>query len=320
MDRATALDAAVDAYLTHLGVLGRSTKTIAAWTTSLRLFATWCAARGVTTAGALTLAVVTAYQEHLRARPARFGGRLSLASQQAYLTAVRGLCRWLSARGACSVDAGRIELPRGPRRLPRGVLSPQLVEQVLAQPDVRTSCGLRDRALLELLYSTGLRVSEACGLGVYDVDGARGVAFVRSGKGGRDRVVAVSARAAAWVRRYCDQARGRFVHLAGADAARLFLCRQGGALKPKWVSELVGRYLRSGGYAGPGACHVLRHSMATQMLVDGASVRHVQEQLGHAQLDTTAVYTRVAIEDLKAVHGRTHPAERGGSSAPQCDE
>jgi len=183
------------------------------------------------------------------------------------------------------------------------------MERVLRQPRTGTVLGLRDRALLELLYSTGLRRAEAARLRLGEVDAARRVVVVRAGKGQRDRVVPIGQRALRWVARYLRRSRPGLVQ--GADPGWLFLSRRGTPLRLNRLSERVSGHVRRVGLGKGGSCHLFRHTMATVLLEGGADVREVQVMLGHTNLATTARYTHVAIGRLQVVHARAHPAERG---------
>jgi integrase/recombinase XerD len=180
-------------------------------------------------------------------------------------------------------------------------------EALLAAADPATPVGLRDRAMLELLYSTGLRRTEVANLRRYDADLARLTLFVHEGKGGRDRVVPLGARAAAWLDRYLMEARPR---LLGGTSEALFVTDWGQPVTPEQVATAVRRAKARAGVKKPGACHLLRHACATHMLDNGADVRFIQALLGHASLATTERYTHVAITRLQEVHARTHPAAR----------
>jgi integrase/recombinase XerD len=179
---------------------------------------------------------------------------------------------------------------------------------VLAQPDLARPLGVRDRALLETLYSTGIRRGELRRLALADLDPAQGHLFVRQGKGGRDRVVPIGRRALGWIARY--RAEVRPPHAARTGSATLFLTQRGRMFRDNRLSELVRRYVLAAGLGKAGSCHVFRHAVATLLLENGADLRVVQEILGHAHLATTALYTHVAIGRLKVVHTASHPAER----------
>jgi integrase/recombinase XerD len=197
-------------------------------------------------------------------------------------------------------------MPRPDRRLPEATLSVSEMAAVLSCPDVKRPLGLRDRAVLEVFYSCGLRRSELIDLQMRDVDFDRGTVFVRCGKGAKDRHVPIGERALFWLRLYIELARPGFDLVGTTDV--LFLSSVGTPLCPDWLSRKVRRYLAIAGVHKKGSCHLLRHTVATLMLEGGADIRYVAEMLGHARLETTQRYTRVSIDGLRAVHAATHPA------------
>jgi integrase/recombinase XerD len=173
--------------------------------------------------------------------------------------------------------------------------------------DAKTPQTLRDRALLETLYSTGLRRMELPGLRIYDVDLTRRLVNVREGKGGRDRVIPIGRRAAAWIDKYLVEARPQ---LMVADHDYLFVNDYGEPASPVFVAAKVKRYMLFAGIEKKtGSCHLLRHACATHMLDNGADIRFIQAMLGHADLSTTQIYTHVAIDKLREIHDATHPAK-----------
>jgi integrase/recombinase XerD len=188
------------------------------------------------------------------------------------------------------------------------VLSVSEVEKVLALPDVKDVFGLRDRALLETLYSTGVRRKELIGLGLFDIDTERGTLHVREGKGGRERVVPIGERARLWIDKYVSDARPEL--LVPPDTGVLFLTRFGEAFRPGPLTNLVRGYVDRAELGKTGSCHLFRHTLATVMLEHGADIRYIQEMLGHAELSTTEIYTQVSIRKLCAVYAATHPAAR----------
>jgi integrase/recombinase XerD len=233
----------------------------------------------------------------------------SWAGQVHALGALRGFGAWLvRTRRRRWNPAAELVLPRRPRRLPRAVLSAGEVERILGRLDTSSPLGLRDRAILETFYSTGLRRRELLSLRVDDVDIAEGEVRVHRGKGGRDRVVPIGRRALAWIQRYLQEVRPQ--HAARTGARELFLTKRGRRFRENRLSELVRRHLLAAQLGKSGSCHVFRHTMATLLLEGGADLRVVQEILGHAHLSTTALYTHVAIGRLKAAHRAAHPAER----------
>lgn len=222
--------------------------------------------------------------------------------------------KWLAKSGQIPFSpASEIEYPKTGLRLPRAVLSHAEVERTLATADVTTLVGLRDRAVLELLYSTGIRRMELEGLRLEDLNASSGTLFVRKAKGDKQRVVPVGERALAWLSKYLEDGRPELVTDPAQPA--LFLDKDGRPLSKRAVSALGKKMLRRANLGKSGAAHVFRHSAATAMLEGGADVRFVQELLGHASLLSTQVYTRVAISKLKAVHAATHPGARLGRPA-----
>ncbi len=297
-------------YLNWLAVRNYSPRTVTNAESSLSLFVVWCSARSLTRPSELTKPILERYQRHLY-HLRRPDGRpqLSFRSQHVRLSAVRGFFRWLVKQNALSANpASELELPRLPMRLPRDVLTVSEVERVMAQPDTRTAVGVRDRAILEVLYSTGVRRSEVVSLRLSDVDVERGTIMVREGKGRKDRMVPVGERALAWAARYVRDVRPEL--MMPPDPGALFLTTLGEQITPDWLTQAVRRYVKDADIGKSGACHIFRHTMATLMLEGGADVRYIQEMLGHVHLDSTQVYTRVSIRKLKAIHEATHPGAK----------
>jgi len=273
----------------------------------LRQFVAWCGVRDLSDPKDLTLSILERYRQTLYQARKADGQPRGIGAQIQALLAVKQFLRWATRMRLVAVDIGAaLELPRRPQHLPRGVLSESEVERVLAGPELRDPMGLRDRAILETLYSTGVRRAELLALQLRDVDAERGVVFVHEGKGKKDRVVPIGERALAWIQRYLDDVRPR--HALAIDTGTLFLTRRGRPLRSNRLTELVHRYIADAKLGKAGSCHLFRHTMATLMLEHGADVRYLQAMLGHAQLTTTELYTRVSIAQLKAVHQRTHPA------------
>jgi integrase/recombinase XerD len=181
-------------------------------------------------------------------------------------------------------------------------------EQVLGQPDVREPMGVRDRAILEVLYSTGIRRMEVLNLSVFDLDTERGTLMVRQGKGKKDRMVPIGEQAIAWLDRYLKDVRPELV--MPPDDGTLFLAVTGEELSPNRLTQLARNYVNAADTGKKGACHLFRHTMATVMLENGADIRYIQEMLGHVELSTTQIYTQVSIKKLQAVHALTHPTAK----------
>lgn len=296
----------VDGFCDWLAVRGYSRHTIDRYHVSLALFADWALERGVTQPREVTRPVVERYQRalfHLR-QPS--GRPLTFRSQTARLVALRQFFRWLArGHGVLINPTAELELPRVPRWQPRSAMTIAEVEDVLAQPNLNTPDGLRDRAVLEVFYSTAIRAAELASLNVFDLDVARGQVAVNAGKGGRSRVVPIAERAVGWCEKWLIDARPQLA--VPPDDGRLFLNNRGGPLSAKTLTAIARKHLDAAGIARSGACHLFRHTAATLMLEGGADIRFIQQLLGHAELSTTQLYTHVSIGALKAVHERCHP-------------
>lgn len=288
---------------------GTSRDSKKAMTVRLRKFIGWCSEREISRPGEVTTAILERYQRYLFHCKKADGQPLRRKTQNLYLIEVRSLFRWLRKQGHVLYDpAADLELMKVEKVLPRHVLRAEEVEQVLNSIDTTHPAGLRDRAIFEVFYSTGLRRAEIAGLHIRDLDAERGILMVRLGKGKRDRVVPIGERAVAWVMKYLEDVRPLWA-LAADDDGALFLSDRGGPLSPDTLTKIGRRRMEDSGlYQKGDACHVFRHSAATAMLEGGADIRFIAEFLGHAQISTTQLYTRVTIDKLKAVHEATHPA------------
>jgi len=237
------------------------------------------------------------------------------------LIVIRALFKWMAKNNLILFNpASEVDYPKVGFRLPKVVFTPAEVEQVLAQPDLGEPLGLRDRAILETFYSTGLRRMEVANLDLTDLDEGRGTLLVRQGKGDKDRVVPNGERAIAWVVKYLSD--GRPELLGDGATPALFVSRFGTRLTGSGLTKLANGYIRAADLGKNASCHVFRHSAATAMLENGADIRFIQEMLGHAKLTSTQVYTRVSIAKLKAVHTATQPAallevRRAGDKDPE---
>jgi len=294
-------------YLAHLAEKNYSPETVESRERLLGFFITWCEERGVLRPVEVDKKLLEAYQRKLFHHRKANGDPLCVGSQHLRLVQLRHWFAWMAKGGTLAFSpASELELPRVEKRLPRGVLSAREAETAVGMAEPYTTLGLRDRAMLETLYSTGIRRSELVGLALKDVDWERGTVLVRLGKGKKDRMVPIGERALAWVRKYRDEARPELM-LGRADEGVLFVSARGKALKAPSLTALAGDYVRKAGLGGRGACHLFRHTMATLMLENGADIRFIQEMLGHADLSATQIYTRVSIGKLKEVHTKTHP-------------
>ncbi len=298
----------VDAYLDHMRMLNRTPKAVLSQWHALKYFLRWAHERDLVYPGQFTFPTLERYQRFLwRYRKAN-GKPLSVSSQRGRLGAVKSLFSWLCREHVVEANpASDIELPRAEKRLPGEALSVAQIEAVLAMPDIADPLGIRDRAMLELFYSTGVRRVEVARLHLGDLNREKHILWVH-GKGQKDRVVPVGTRALQWVEKYIEDVRPLL--LVDPAEQALFLTGYGEAFNEDVLGRKVRDYiLASDPDRSHGGCHLLRHTCATHMLEGGADIRFIQQLLGHERLETTAIYTHVSIEQLKAVHAKTHPAE-----------
>ena len=303
----TGFAALVEAFCETLAVRGYSPATIDRYHVSLALFADWAVARGIEQPREVTRPVVERYQRSLLHLRQANGRPLTFRSQTARLVALRAFYRWLARTHRVLINpTAELDLPKVTRWQPRSAMTVAEVEDVMTQPDLNTPHGLRDRAILETFYSTGIRAAELATLHIYDLDPARGTLAVNAGKGGRSRVVPIGERAVRWCEKWTLDGRPRLA-VPPDDGDWLFVNNRGGQLSSKTLTAIARKHLDVAGITRPGACHLFRHTAATLMLEGGADIRFIQAMLGHAELTTTQLYTHVAIGPLKAVHERCHP-------------
>lgn len=296
----------VEAHCTWLAVQHYAAGTVASRRRALRTFIAWAGERGIDDPREVTKPILERYQHHLFYYRKDDGSPLVPGTQVNLLRAIKTFFKWATRENHILYNpASELDVPRVQRHLPRNILTVDDVAAILNEADPSTVTGLRDRALLELLYSTGLRRKEVGSLTRSDIDFMRQVVFVREGKGGRDRVVPLGARAGAWLQKYLLEARPQ---LTVNDANALFVTDYGDPVQGHYVAMRVKRYMAIAGIERPGAAHLLRHACATHMLEGGADIRFIQALLGHASLNTTEIYTHVSIEKLSAIHAATHPA------------
>jgi integrase/recombinase XerD len=297
----TADAALIDEFIDALWLAdGLSKNTLASYRSDLSLFAHWLATSNTSIVGAGETAI-NAYLSHLNSRP----GGIKSTSQRRLMATLRRCYRWLLDQGRLQADPLlNIDKPRPIQRFPK-TLSEKQVEDLLNAPDVNTPLGLRDRAMFELLYATGLRVSELVGVRLFEVSLNDNVVRVM-GKGSKERLVPLGQIAAEWLQRYISSARNELLKQHVSDA--VFVTARGSGMTRQMFWTLVKKYaLRVGIPQERISPHVLRHAFATHLLNHGADLRVVQLLLGHADISTTQVYTHVARERLKQLHRQHHP-------------
>jgi len=306
--RRDALSTCAADFLEHEKARSFSIRTVQVHDFHIARFIDFCEERGIVSVHDVTRPVVVRFQRFLFYYRAKTGRPLSASTQAMALGAVRSMFRYFTRAAVIHANpAADLEMPRRGMRLPKNTFTIDEVERILRAVDLENAMAIRDRAIIETLYSTGVRRTELCCLKVFDVDDERGILTVRQGKGNKDRVVPIGERALAWIRKYLDEERERCA--LEPDLLWLFLTEDGEALSPDWLSEAVRRHIDNAGIKKSGSCHIFRHTMATLMLEGGADIRHIQAMLGHASLESTQIYTRVSIEHLKKVHTMAHPAK-----------
>ena len=298
----------VPGYLRNLSVLNYSENTIEGRRDALKVFLLWCEERSITDPKAITKLMLESYQRHLWRWRKKNGKPLGVSTQRGRIGTVKDYFTWLMRQNHIPANpASELQMPRQEKRLPEQAMSLNEVQRVLNVPDVTDPLGIRDRAMLELFYSSAIRRSELAKLEVTDLNHDRQVFQIHKGKGNKDRVVPVGKNALHWIMRYLDEARPLL--LINAHERTLFLTSYGEAFNPDVISRMASQAIKDAGIQRGGSCHAIRHACATHMLEGGADIRFIQQLLGHVKLETTAIYTQVSIEQLKAVHAKTHPAE-----------
>jgi integrase/recombinase XerD len=285
----------------------------------LNAFIAWASDRGLLRPGEVTKAILERYQRWLFHYRKEDGDPLSFATQKAYLVPVRMWFKWLARHNHILYNpASELELPKPCRTLPRNILTASEAELVMNQPDVHDTLGLRDRAILETFYSTGMRRVELSNLTLYDIDRERGTVLVNQGKGKKDRIIPIGDRALAWVEKYKQESRPKLL-VGGKPTDLLFLTHFGEAFTLDRLSQMVQQYIAAADLGKQGSCHMFRHTMATLMLENGCDLRFIQMMLGHANLSTTQIYTQVSIKKLVEMHRATHPARLERSPGEAAD-
>lgn len=289
----------------YLQALKRAPATVNTYTSGLTPFFAFLDGQGITDLRAVRRNDVQAYQAHLIAC-----GRYVTWSVQVFMRALRRFYDFLEKTGKVLVNpAETLEQAKPENRLPRAVLTLTEIRRLLNTPDTSLPAGIKNKAILELLYSTGLRVGELCALTVHDVDTRNGFIRVNRGKGGKDRIVPLGHKAAKYISEYIHHIRGNQTR-RNRDERALFVNRNSNPLDRQNVQLMVKACARRAGIKKKITPHALRHTCATHMVADGANIVHVQRLLGHESLNTTQIYTRVAQREVKQTHARCHPRER----------
>lgn len=299
----------IDQWQTRLGERNYSERTLEAHKWALKTFLTWCEERDLRKALEITKPILESFQGWLFRYRKPDGQPLAIGTQRARLGAIQRFFAHLCKSNHLPANpAADLELPRKQQRsLPKG-LSREEIAAVFNVPDPRDPLGIRDRAILETLYATGARRSELINLDLNDLDQSGQTLLIRKGKGGKDRLLPIGKTALAWLENYLQKSRPKL--LLEITEQALFLSGYGERLSAGYLGNWVAKTIKAAGIEKQGSCHLLRHSCATHMHENGADIRVIQQLLGHARLDTTSIYTAVAITHLKEVYERTHPAAK----------
>jgi integrase/recombinase XerD len=305
---ATPLDSLLEKHLEDLLLKNYSEYTIKGRRVHIGFFLDWCAERAITEPVEVTRTVLESYQRHVFHYRKKNGEPLSFTGQHDRLVPLRVWFKWMARNHHILHNpASELELPRLGIRLPKAVLTANEAEQVMQQTRIHDPLGLRDRAILETLYSTGMRRLELVRLTLWDLDLERATVAIRQGKGKKDRIIPLGDRTALWVQKYLEESRPQLA--SEPDDKTVFLSNAGEPLSLDYLTEMVRGYVDAADLGKRGACHLFRHTMATLMLEGGADIRFIQAMLGHADLKTTQIYTHVAIRQLQEIHRATHPAK-----------
>jgi len=298
----------VEKYLEWLRMHNRTEAGVDSKWRELKPFLWWCRERGLNMPHEITRSMLESYQRWLWRYRKKNGQPLSSSTQRGRLGALKHFFSWLCKQRVLEANpASELELPRVEKRLPTEALTRGEIETLLSLPDITDPMGIRDRAMLELFYSTGIRRTEMTRLELLDLKAEKRLLAVRQGKGRKDRVVPVGTRALTWVEKYLSDVRPLLV--LSPDTKALFVSGYGEAFSPQVLGRIVIRYVQRADFGRTGGAHLVRHTCATHMLEGGADIRYIQQLLGHEKLETTAIYTEVSIVQLQAVHARCHPAE-----------
>jgi len=299
----------IEQFLDELQVRNYSSRTIDDYRYHLQLWRRFLRESKVHDLACVTEATIADFQRWLYYQPTRRGTARGVLNQNTVLAAVKSFFRFLKAEGKLVRDpAASLEYARQPKCLPRNVLTPIEAAKILDAVDVSTPIGKRDHAILEILYATGIRKEELRALKVGDLNLDEGLLRITLGKGGRDRVVPLGTMAVVALRTYLSRGRPELLRSSATD--HLLLSYRGHPIDPHTLGALVKQHARAAGIRKSVTPHVWRHTCATHLIQNHASLRHVQDLLGHQSLTTTERYLRLTITDLKEAHTKFHPREQ----------
>jgi integrase/recombinase XerD len=303
------LNAVKEKYQQHLTIINYAPETAKRYIYFLNRFFAWLEAQGVEEIGGVTKDLIQDYQLHLFETTNSRGEPNSVFHQNNALKAIKSLFHFLVEKNYITSDPARdVSYARTPKRLPRSILTIQEAKKIIHAPNTGTATGYRDRTMMEVFYSTGIRRSELINLMVSDVDHHEGFVRINNGKGNKDRVVPIGRIACRYMENYIKSVRPLFAKDPREN--HLFLTVNGNEMSKNRVWQLIKIYSKKTKIDKNITTHTFRHTCATHMLRNRANIRHIQELLGHSSLESTQVYASVTIMDLKEVHSRCHPREK----------
>ena len=308
MDQTQKNEALLGKFSEHLLVKGYSKRTQEAYVKSVKLFFDWLRnERRLDDPIRATKDIIADYQTYIYYAVKKDGNKLTPRTRFCRLSHVRIFYDFLVKANFCLYNpAQTIELPKIPRGLPKDILTPAQVRSILKQPNTSSLIGYRDKTILEMFYSTGIRLSELIDLTVYDIDIDQNTLRVR-GKGNKERHLPLGKMAAKFLLKYIERIRPQLIK--ESQTIQLFVTKNGNKMARATVGLIPRIYSKRAGIDKKISCHTFRHCFATHLLEKGADVRYVQELLGHASILTTQIYTHIAIGRLKKVHHKCHPRE-----------
>lgn len=316
-----AFEAQKAAYLQSVKLKNFSLLTVRQLDQSLRVFIAFARSQEIMEAGHVDGALVERYKTHLMNSRTRRGKALRVNTVRERLFVAQRWFGFLKKKGLIAYNpAMEVAVPRQTKQLPRGVLSRAEVEKVMSLPDLKNPIGYRDRTMMELLYASGARAAELCGIRLGDLDLPRKLVKVL-GKGNKQRLLPLTTTCCRFLERYIGEIRPDLVEgmrfsghnwlkQAGTSGDRLFVSIYGGVVKPNWLGLLMKKYMLQAGVTRPiSPVHGFRHSVATHLLGDGMDVRYVQALLGHNSIDTTQIYAHVERDTMRKMIKAYHPLE-----------
>lgn len=309
-DRSTLNDLSKQAinFVEYMEMKNYSDTTVKTQARSLGTFIEWCNDRGIYDQEEIIRPVIERYQKHLFYFRKKDNTPLSFRTQKQRLIHLKSFFSYMCKKHILlNNPTFDLELPKIPKSLPRDVLTIDEVEKILLVPNTGSLLGIRDRAILETLYSTGMRRAEIVNLKLTDIDFDQGIVFICEGKGKKDRYIPIGKRAIEWIEKYLYDSRVYFVN--SPDDGILFLTNSGTKFKPDLMGNLVRKIIDQAEIKKKGACHIFRHSFATLLLGSGADIRSIQKMMGHESLESTQIYTHVNVKKLKEIHDLYHPAK-----------